>query len=283
VRDNGLLVTTDHSLADLTKLRNLDVGSNKIRISVGCEREDVTIDVYETGSINRAKLGQPADYPEIATRRDAFLKDKDVLFLQADTKGHKVPWLCAPGTISLKDFDGMPVTVAGIDNDQDQPLYVERLGQATSAWGAGQASTYLQMGPAAVRGMSGGPVVRRADGALVGIVHGNRISSNRGASENYFVPLLMFADKLRTFVDSCPTAETSLSDQAANQLFVEAAKLVSPAASLNERIAGIFQLETVASAKLRYYKTVVDMLKLIVKQHEPILRATASRTSRPTY
>jgi hypothetical protein len=66
----------------------------------------------------------------------------------------------------------MPVTVAGIDNDQDQPQYVERLGQTTSDWGAGEASKYLQMGPAAVRGMSGGPVVRRADGALVGIVHG---------------------------------------------------------------------------------------------------------------
>jgi TolB-like protein len=82
-------------------------------------------------------------------------------------------------------------------------VYYGREGQAANDWGAGEASKYLRMEPAAVEGMSGGPVVRSDDGALVDIVHGNRLSSHPGATENYFVPLTKFADKLRTFVDPC--------------------------------------------------------------------------------
>jgi hypothetical protein len=201
VREDGLLVTTDHSLAKLAERRPVKVAGETI--TVGCDREDVAVDVFELRSIDRALRGEPGDYRELATGRDASLADDDVLFLKAETRGLPVPWLCAPEAIALRDFDGMPITTVGVDNDRGQPQYVEREGRATDDWAAGLAWKHLRMEPAAVEGMSGGPVVRSADGALVGIVHGNRISSHPGAAENYFVPLVKFGDRLRQFVDPC--------------------------------------------------------------------------------
>ena len=178
VRPDGLVATAYHALSKIADWKRRPVGGSSV--VVGCESKDVTVDIFRIENISGAIRGEPGNFTETLNNRDPSLAYDDVLFLKAETRGARVPYLCAPAEIKLTDYDDLAITAAGVDNDEGLPQFVMRPGRSKATWGAGEASKYLLMEPSSVDGMSGGPVVRK-DGALVGLVQGfpPLVQSNR--------------------------------------------------------------------------------------------------------